>query len=384
MNESSDRKEASTALSPGSRKAGVTDAGAARAGDRSTLYTHVPGILFCVAVEPRGEFRFLEVSDAGLEALGLPRDRVLGARVRDVIPSPACDLALNHYRDAIRSGRTVRWREVSDYAAGRRVGEVAVTPLYDPTGVATHLIGVVHDITERDRLEQALREREDRSAFLLRLNDVLRPLSDPVEVQSVTVRLLGEHLGVNRVAYSVIEGDDFIVTADYNHGVAPFRGRRPMADFGAALLEAYRRGESVMVRDVRADPRLTEAERANLVRHGITAFFRAMLHKGGRSVASFGVNSTTPRDWTRDERTLIEETAERMWSFAERVRTEAALREREQRLRLVLHASAAGSWTRNVSAEQVDWDDGFRRLYGFPPDEPASFDTCLGRVHEDD
>jgi PAS domain-containing protein len=69
---------------------------------------------------------------------------------------------LNHYREAILSGQTVRWEEESVYPAGRRYGEVAVTPLYDASGVATHLIGIVHDVTERKRLEESLRESEER------------------------------------------------------------------------------------------------------------------------------------------------------------------------------------------------------------------------------
>jgi PAS domain S-box-containing protein len=101
-------------------------------------------------------------------------------------------------------------------------------------------------------------------------------------------------------------------------------------------------------------------------------------------VAAFGVHNATPRVWTRDEITLIEETAERMWSAEERARAVAALREREQRLRLALEASAAGWWTRDAGANHVDWDEGVRRLYGFSPDEPASFDVWLGRVHEED
>ncbi|WP_426000507.1 hypothetical protein [Caulobacter sp. DWR1-3-2b1] len=34
--------------------------------------------------------------------------------------------------------------------------------------------------------------------FLLKLSDALRPLGDPLEVQTVALRVLGEHLGVNR------------------------------------------------------------------------------------------------------------------------------------------------------------------------------------------
>src|SRR5215470_11627128 len=116
----------------------------AREDELSAIYENVPGILFYVAVEPDGEFRFLSVSRDFLIATGLTREQILGSRVRDVIPEPSCYFVLNHYREAILSGQTVRWEEESAYPAGRRYGEVAVTPLYDASDVATHLIGIVH------------------------------------------------------------------------------------------------------------------------------------------------------------------------------------------------------------------------------------------------
>ena len=356
----------------------------ARDQELSAIYENVPAILFYVAIESDGEFRFQSMSSAGLVAMGLTRDQVVGALARDVIPPPSRDLVLTNYREAVRSGLYRSLEGSIGYPAGRKVGEVAVMPLYDVRGVATNLIGIVHDITERERLEDALHLREERLAFLLQLNDALRPLSDPVEIQDVTVRLLGEHLRVNRVAYSVIDGEDFIVTTSYNDGVEPFSGRHRIIAFGQTLLDSYRRGESVTGSDVRTDPRFTEAERTTLLMYGIVAFIRVMLRKDGRWVAAFGVNTTTPRHWTGDEIALIEQTAERMWSAAERVRTEAALREREQRLRLALEASAGGSWTRDADANRIDWDDGFRRLYGIPFDEPPTFDGWLNRVHAED
>src|SRR5262245_17525105 len=352
----------------------------AREQELSAIYEHVPGILFYIAVEPGGQFRFRSMSRVGDVATG---ERFTGALVSDVIPPASRDLVLTNYREAIRTGQTVRWKESTQYPTGRKVGEVAVTPLYDANGAATHLIGIVHDITEQERLEEALRQREERLAFILRLNDALRPLRDPVEIQNLTVRLVGEHLCVNGVVYFVIDGDDFIVTMSYDNGIVPIRGRWPMASVGS-LLEAYKRGEPVTVSDIRTDPRFTDAERAKLLKKRIVALLRVMLRKEGRWVATFGVNSSTPRNWTRDEIALIEEVGERMWSAAERASAEAALRQSEERLRLVLDASAAGSWTRDPDADHVDWDEGFRRLYGFAPDEPAGLDKWLGRVHEDD
>ena len=70
--------------------------------------------------------------------------------------------------------------------------------------------------------------------------------------------------------------------------------------------------------------------------------------------------------------------------ITERIQVEEALREREQRLRLALDASGAGSWMRDPRTGRVDWDHRFRELYGFTVGEHASFETWLSRVHEED
>jgi len=131
----------------------------AREQELTAIYENVPGIVFYIGIESVGEFRFLSVSRDFLAATGLSREQVVGSLVRDVIPPPSCDMVLKHYREAIRSGQTVRWEEKSVYPAGQRYGEVAVTPLHDASGRATHLIGIVHDITEREQELSKVNER---------------------------------------------------------------------------------------------------------------------------------------------------------------------------------------------------------------------------------
>src|SRR5262245_60235456 len=178
-------------------------------------------------------------------------------------------------------------------------------------------------------------------SFVTTLKDRLRPLRDPVEIQEVAVRLLGEHLNVNRVNYAQIKGNEFIVSRSYVNGVAPFVGRGPVTAFGEALLDTYRRGETVAVNDVRLDPRFTEAERANFLASEIAAFVGVMLHKEGRWLAAFGVHSATPRVWTREQIALIEETGERTWAAAERAGAGDALRRSEERQAFLLRLSDA-------------------------------------------
>jgi PAS domain S-box-containing protein len=154
----------------------------------SAIYASVPGIVFCVAVEPDGDFRFSSMSDGGLVAMGLTREQFVGARVRDVIPEPSRDTVLDNYREAIRAHRTVRWEEVSMYPAGERHGEVAVTPLYDENGVPTRLIGIVHDITERKAAEAAINEANSRkSDFIAAMSHELR---NPLAAISASLTLM--------------------------------------------------------------------------------------------------------------------------------------------------------------------------------------------------
>ena len=224
---------------------------------------------------------------------------------------------------------------------------------------------------EHRKAEAELRANEERLAFLLRLNDALRPLSDPADVQETAARLLGEHLGVDPRRLRGIRGPRV-------HHSPRVHARRPAARrtarceslLSAALREALRRGETVVVNDVQTDPRFTDADRATLRSRQIAAFVGVTLFKGGRMVAAFGANHVTPRVWTPTEIELVRDVAERTWDAVERTRAEAALREQKQRLRLALEASAGGSWTWDRRTNQVDWDDDFRALFGFAPDEP--------------
>ena len=162
-------------------------------------------------------------------------------------------------------------------------------------------------------------------SFLITLNEQLRPLKDPVAIQEVAVRLIGEHLHASRVNYAHIDGDEFVISRSYADGVPPFAGRGSVARFGKAIVDACRRGETVAVDDVQTDPRFTDAEREQLLAGQTAAFVGTPLIKDGRWLATFGVHSATPRTWTRDQIALVEVTAERTWGAGERARAEEAL-----------------------------------------------------------
>lgn len=119
-----------------------------------------------MAVETRGRFRFESANNALLATIGLKRSQFVGREVREVIPEPSCSRVLKKYREAVRTKKSVYWEETTPYPTGIRHGEVTLTPHLDDKGRVSHLIGIVHDVTDRRKMEEALQASEERYRFL--------------------------------------------------------------------------------------------------------------------------------------------------------------------------------------------------------------------------
>jgi PAS domain S-box-containing protein len=236
---------------------------------------------------------------------------------------------------------------------------------FDERGEPLRAAGVNFDITERKRAEE-------RQTFLLKLSDALRPLADPVAIQSEACHLLGEHLAVNRALYFEVEtaedGGRYVVRRDYcAPGSRSLAGRYRADTFGSLVATEFRAGHTLAFTDTAADPLLSEAERKAYLAGGVRASIAVPLVKAGRHIAAFVVHRDKPHAWNAEEYTLIAETAERTWAAVERARAEAALRQSEEKLRSLFEAIDEGFFI----AEMIYDGEGKAIDYRFIEFNPA-------------
>ena len=201
-------------------------------------------------------------------------------------------------------------------------------------------------IAERKRVEAALRASEERQAFLLKVSDALRPLSDPSEIQGVVAHLMAMHFGVSRANYAEVEEHSgiayYVVRQAYTApGLPSLVGRHPVNLFDGTF-QRLGRGETVVIHDIANEVTLGAEERTALLDIQVAAGITVPLVKGGRLVAVFPVHHDEPRVWSPGEVDLVEEIAERTWAAVERARAEGALRQQTAQTETLLYHAPFG------------------------------------------
>jgi PAS domain S-box-containing protein len=248
------------------------------------------------------------------------------------------DLSEYPSRRALFHGETVHAEPMTfSRGDGRLIDlEMYAGPVHGETGDIVASVAVAMDVTER-------RVAEARQAFLFRLQDALRALSEPAEIITAAATLLGRHLGAARIGYSEMQPDDetVLITNGYADGAPAVNGLFRLAMFGPYHEQEMRAGRTLVYEDVQADDR---GAREFGLEMGTRAHVSVPLIRNGRFTGSLYVTHFRSYSWTPADIALIEDVAARIWDAAERGRAEARLRESEERLRLALESTGLGSW----------------------------------------
>ena len=290
------------------------------------------------------------------EAMGRPLRRL-------IIPPDRWDEEDDVVARVYRGERVEPYETRRLHKAGRTI-EVGLTAsaIRGPHGDVLGVSKLARDITERKRLEA-------QDAFLVDLDDILRPLTDAAEITYTAARALGRHLGVNRCAYATVEEDEntFDLTGNYAEGVLSIVGRYTFRQFGEECRRLLRAGETYVVTDAEADPRIDLDDRRSYAATAIRAVICVPILKQGRFVAAMAVHSATPRQWHEREVALVRRVASRCWESIERARVTSHLRDREQQFRDLANSIANLAWMARPDGYIYWYNDQWYRYTGTTP-----------------
>ncbi|GAA6615380.1 PAS domain S-box protein [Scytonema sp. NUACC26] len=282
------------------------------------------------------DFRYIETNPAFERQSG--RRPQPGQTMRELFPE-AEDMWLKDYTEVARTGQPKRF--IDFHKELERWFDVFVFPT---SNGKNQLAALFSDVTDEKRAEAALRASEERQAFLLKLSDALRPLSDPQAIQATATEMLRTQLSAGWCYY--VEWDEAakvgVVLGDATReGLPSLAGVHDVSGV-PEFLDFLRSGQVLNVSDFAYYELLSQRIRERYTSVGFRSMVSTPLVKNGCPIASLLVADTQPREWTEAAITLVGEVADRTWAAVERARAEASLRESEQRLSVIFAQAAVG------------------------------------------
>ncbi|WP_425316150.1 PAS domain-containing protein [Stutzerimonas chloritidismutans] len=297
------------------------------------MFEQAPGLMAML----RGPEHVFEMANpAYLRVVG-ERD-VIGKPVREALPEVErqgfIDILDRVYRSGtafVGSGIRIGLQRTQGEAEEERLLDFVFQPVTDANGNVSGIFVEGNDVTERAEAEQALRENEQRLRFLDALAKETARSVDADAILTTTTRMLGEHLGLSSCAYADMDPDQdgFTIRGDWAApGCTSIVGRYRLEAFGTLAVTKLRGGEAFIVDDHCAQ--LPPAEAATFQQLDIAATICLPLVKEGRLTALMAIHDRKPRAWSACELALLREVTDRSWAHIERVRSAAAVRQREQ------------------------------------------------------
>lgn len=274
-----------------------------------------------------------------IAALVLAEDRPKGiGRVRGVADAQALD---GDYRILRANDKALRWiARRAEFHGGAGGGPLRIT-------------GTVQDITDAKRAAARL-------AALLELGERMRDVGDVGALVYAAAEITARALGASRAGFGLVDAE--IETLEVQPewcapGVRSIAGPHRFRDYGS-FIDDLKRGDLLVVRDVRTDPRTRDSVAA-LEALGIRVLINVPVLENGRLALVAFLHYAEPRALLPEEMDFLRVVSDRTQAAIARIRAEQerALMHRElgHRLKnsLAMVQAIAGQTLRGLDREPV-------------------------------
>jgi PAS domain S-box-containing protein len=228
------------------------------------------------------------------------------------------------------------------------------------------LVVVFTDITERKRAETRLALQEE-------IGELIRTVATPSELMYAVASAVGGNLRVKRALFNEIDLDKDRETVHRDFcadGVQSVAGVHPISAYSPVTSGEMQDGRTIVNSDSKVDPRTADHYELSYEPNGERAYVAVPLLRNGTWVASLWVSDDEPREWDKQDVSLLETIAERTWAAVEKMRIDAALRESQERFAKAFSSSPLVFTLSSLSnGRLVEVNDTFVEVTGYSRDE---------------
>ena len=122
-----------------------------------TLANYIPAHIAYVNIET---LKYEYVNDLFEKSFGIPQEKIIGSHIKDIIGEKNYKFALK-YINEVKSGKSASYENSFNLTSGKRWIQVNYSPVFDAGKKVIGIAVVSYDITERKRVEVALKESKE-------------------------------------------------------------------------------------------------------------------------------------------------------------------------------------------------------------------------------
>ena len=119
------------------------------------LANYIPAYIAYVNIDT---LRYEFINDLYEKSFGIPREKIIGCHIRDVVGEKNYQFALK-YINEVKSGKSVFYENTFDMTSGKRWLHVDYSPVFNSDSKVVGIALVSHDITERKQAEEELESK---------------------------------------------------------------------------------------------------------------------------------------------------------------------------------------------------------------------------------
>jgi two-component sensor histidine kinase len=182
----------------------------------------------------------------------------------------------------------------------------------------------------------ARQRAEGDRRFLFDLGQEAALGEDPDDVLRRVSTALGEHLHLGRCFFSENQPAEERMLLHPGYGTSASIDSLPLTAIDAHTRTEAAAGRTMVTADLARDPHTAPHYATTYEPRGLRARINVPLMRGGQWVATLTAATSQPRAWQPAEVSLVQAAAERAWMWSEHARMVQALRESEERSRMLV------------------------------------------------